>query len=55
MANSPTPVRRIVVTTEPVTCVDVTSADILAELERALRESGIELHFVEMKDPVKEK
>jgi high affinity sulfate transporter 1 len=32
VASSPTPVRRIVVTAEPVTSVDVTSADILAEL-----------------------
>jgi len=55
VANSPTPVRRIVVTAEPVTSVDVTSADILAELEHTLRESGIELHFAEMKDPVKDK
>jgi high affinity sulfate transporter 1 len=55
VANSPTPVRRIVVTAEPVTSVDVTSADILAELEHTLRESGIELQFAEMKDPVKDK
>ncbi len=55
VASSPTPVRRIVVTAEPVTSVDVTSADILAELEHTLRESGIELHFAEMKDPVKDK
>jgi hypothetical protein len=27
----------------------------LAELEQALRESGIELRFAEMKDPVKDK
>jgi high affinity sulfate transporter 1 len=55
VASSPTPVRRIVVTAEPVTSVDVTSADILAELWHTLRESGIELHFAEMKDPVKDK
>ncbi len=55
VAASPTPVRRIVVTAEPVTSVDVTSADMLAELEHTLRESGIELHFAEMKDPVKDK
>jgi len=53
--QSPTPVRRIVVTAEPVTSIDVTSADMLAELEQALRESGIELRFAEMKDPVKDK
>src|SRR6476469_7216608 len=55
IAQSPTPVRRIIVTAEPVTDVDVTSADMLAELEHALSESGIELRFAEMKDPVKDK
>ena len=55
VADSPTPVRRIVVTAEPVTSVDVSSADVLAELEQTLREAGIELHFAEMKDPVKDK
>lgn len=55
VAQSPTPVRRVVVAAEPVTSIDVTSADVLAELAEALRESGIELHFAEMKDPVKDK
>ena len=55
IAESPTPVRRIIVTAEPVTSIDVTSADMLAELERTLTESGIELRFAEMKDPVKDK
>jgi high affinity sulfate transporter 1 len=55
VAQSPTPVQRIIVTAEPVTSIDVTSADMLAELEQALRESRIEMHFAEMKDPVKDK
>ena len=55
VARSPTPVRRIIVAAEPVTSIDVTSADMLAELEQALRASGIELRFAEMKDPVKDK
>jgi MFS superfamily sulfate permease-like transporter len=55
IARSPTPVRRVIVTAEPVTSIDVTSADMLAELEQTLRESGIELRFAEMKDPVKDK
>jgi high affinity sulfate transporter 1 len=55
VADSPTPVRRIIVAAEPVTSIDVSSADILAELEQTLRESQIELHFAEMKDPVKDK
>jgi high affinity sulfate transporter 1 len=53
--DSPTPVRRVVVTAEPVTSIDVSSADVLAELERKQREAQIELHFAEMKDPVKDK
>jgi high affinity sulfate transporter 1 len=55
IAESPTPVRRIIVTAEPVTSIDVTSADMLAEIEHTLTESGIELRFAEMKDPVKDK
>ena len=55
IAESPSPVRRIIVTAEPVTSIDVTSADMLAELEHSLTESGIELRFAEMKDPVKDK
>lgn len=52
---SPTAVRRVVVAAEPVTSVDVTSADMLRELDKTLDERGIELHFAEMKDPVKDK
>ena len=55
IAESPTPVRRIIITAEPVTGIDVTSADMLAELQHSLNESGIELRFAEMKDPVKDK
>ena len=55
VAESPTPVRRIIVTAEPVTSIDVTSADMLAELEHSPARSGIELRFAEMKDPVKDK
>jgi high affinity sulfate transporter 1 len=55
VASSPTTVRRILVAAEPVTSIDVTSADMLAELEQTLRASHVELRFAEMKDPVKEK
>ena len=55
VAQAPDPVRRVVVTAEPVTSVDVTSADMLVELEQILRAAGIELRFAEMKDPVKDK
>jgi len=49
------PVRWLVVAAEPVTSVDVTSADALAELDEELRTAGIRLNFAEMKDPVKDK
>jgi high affinity sulfate transporter 1 len=55
VASSPTPVRWVVVAAEPVTSVDVTAADIVAELDDQLRGAGIELCFAEMKDPVKDK
>ena len=54
-AKSPTPVRWFVVAAEPVTSVDVTAADIVAELVEELRAKGIELCFAELKDPVKDK
>ena len=52
---SPVPVKRIIVAAEPVTGVDVTAADIVDELYQILSEAQIELHFAEMKDPVKDK
>ena len=55
MASSPTPVRWLVVAAEPITSVDVTSADMLAELIDTLREAGVQLCVAEMKDPVKDK
>ena len=55
VATSPTPVRWVIVAAEPITSVDVTSADMLAELDDTLRAAGIELCFAEMKDPVKDK
>jgi high affinity sulfate transporter 1 len=55
IAESPTPVQRIIITAEPVTSIDVTSADMLAELVHSLTESGIEVRCAEMKDPVKDK
>jgi high affinity sulfate transporter 1 len=55
IAQSLTPVRRVVVAAEPITSVDVTSADALADLDEALKSDGIELCFAEIKDPVKDK
>ena len=55
VAQSPTPVRWLVIAAEPVTSVDVTAADILAELNEALRAKDMALCFAELKDPVKDK
>jgi len=55
VAKAPVPVRWLVVTAEPVTSVDVTAADALADLDGTLHEAGIELCFAELKDPVKDK
>ncbi len=55
IARAPTPVRWLVVAAEPVTSVDVTAADALAELDRSLAAEGIDLRFAELKDPVKDK
>lgn len=55
VAGSPTPVRWVVVGAEPITSVDVTSADVLEELESTLHAAAIDLCFAEMKGPVKDK
>ena len=55
IASSPTPVRWLVVTAEPVTSIDVTSADAICEVDDALHAMGVELCFAEMKDRVKDK
>jgi high affinity sulfate transporter 1 len=55
VANSPAPVRWLVVAAEPVTSIDVTAADMICELDDTLHAAGIELGFAEMKDPVKDK
>jgi high affinity sulfate transporter 1 len=55
VAKSPAPVQWLVVAAEPVTSVDVTAADMLAELNEKLHEAGIALCFAELKDPVKDK
>ena len=55
VGSASTPPRWLVVAAEPVTSVDVTSADALVELDEDLRGRGIRLGFAEMKDPVKDK
>ena len=53
--SSPTQVNWLVVGAEPVTSIDVTSADTLEELDHSMTKAGIMLCFAEMKDPVKDK
>jgi high affinity sulfate transporter 1 len=55
VAKSPAPVRWLVVAAEPVTSVDVTAGDTVAELDKTLHAMGIEFCFAELKDPVKDK
>lgn len=56
IAQSPTAIKRIIVAAEPVTSIDITSADMLAELFEQLQiNGGVELRFAEMKGPVKDK
>jgi MFS superfamily sulfate permease-like transporter len=44
-----------VVAAEPITDVDTTAADMLAELDEELNANGISLVFAELKDPVRAK
>jgi high affinity sulfate transporter 1 len=55
IAEAPTPTSWVVVTAEPITDVDITAADVLAELDQALHQAGMELCFAEMKGPVKDR
>jgi len=55
VASAPPPVRWVVVTAEPVTSIDVTAADVVCDLDDAMRATDIQLCFAEMKDPVKDK
>ena len=55
VAASPTRVNWVVVAAEPVTSVDVTASDSLAELIGDLQAKGISFRFAELKDPVKDK
>jgi high affinity sulfate transporter 1 len=53
--TAPGPVKRVIVTAEPVTSIDVTANDSLCELWGSLQAQGIELCFAELKDRVKDK
>jgi len=54
-AKSLTQVRWLIIAAEPITSIDITAADALAELDQALHAAAIKLCFAEMKDPVKDK
>jgi high affinity sulfate transporter 1 len=47
--------RWIVVAAEPITDVDTTAADMLADLDEELNGAGVSLVFAELKDPVRAK
>ena len=47
-------VRWVVICSEPITDVDTTAAEMIADLDTDLGERKIELAFAEMKDPVKD-
>jgi len=53
-AAQPRP-RWIVIAAEPITDVDTTAADMLAELDEELNAAGTSLVFAELKDPVRAK
>ena len=53
-AAQPAP-RWIVIAAEPMTDVDTTAADMLADLDHELNAKGIFLVFAELKDPVRAK
>jgi MFS superfamily sulfate permease-like transporter len=55
VAEATHPVRWIVVAAEPITDVDTTAADVLAELHAELGAQGVTLAFAELKGPVKDR
>lgn len=54
VADAPQPIRWVVVAAEPITDVDTTAADMLADLDHSLHQAGMDLFFAEMKGPVKD-
>jgi high affinity sulfate transporter 1 len=55
VAEAAHPVRWVVVAAEPITDVDTTAADHLADLLAALRRQGVTLALAELKGPVKDR
>ncbi len=50
--GAPAPISTVILAAEPITDIDTTAADHLAELDDYLAARGIRLVFAEMKDPV---
>ena len=55
VSEAPTRTKWVVVAAEPVTDVDITAADALADLDEELHRAGMDLCFAEMKGPVKDR
>ncbi len=55
IATAPTTTKWVLVAAEPVTDIDLTAADAIAELDKSLCQLGIELCFAEMKGPTKDR
>jgi len=55
VADAPTPTKWVVIAAEPITDVDITAADMLADLDLTLHKAGMDLFFAEMKGPVKDR
>jgi high affinity sulfate transporter 1 len=54
VALAPTPTKWVIIAAEPVTDIDITAADMLAELDQKLHQGGMDICFAEMKGPVKD-
>jgi len=53
--HAPPPARWLAVSSEPMTDIDTTAADMLEELITELARQGVELHFAELKGHVKDR
>ena len=54
IARAPTPTKWVVIAAEPITDIDITAADMLADLDQKIVQAGMKLCFAEMKGPVKD-
>lgn len=54
VADAPTPTRQVIVAADAVNDIDVTAADMLAELDHELQARGIDLQFAGLKGHVKD-